>query len=234
MQPGRRKRVLADAKPHGRLGRATPLANRAVRCGRDRACGGGRGQLLDVLPALGSARGLAILDVAGRAGQQRLPWAHVLGGGAASQALAHLCPAPFRPADRSHPDRASAAVQDLATWQYPALAPLYPRLGASLLLYRERRLGAAKTFARATGHAGARFPWESGQSGLNVCGWSTGALYEQHITGDCHPQKPLLRELRQTYRLAYLCHTAGDVAMAFRQQYYLTRDTKWLAAHGWP
>ena len=45
-------------------------------------------------------------------------------------------------------------------------------------------------------------------SGFNVCGWTTGALYEQHIT--------------------------GDVAMAFRQQFYLTRDVEWLANHGWP
>ena len=97
---------------------------------------------------------------------------------------------------------------DLATWQFPALAPLYPSLGAALLLYREQRLGAAKTFARQTGHAGARFPWESGQSGFNVCGWTTGALYEQHIT--------------------------GDIAMAFRQQYFLTRDDEWLIKHGWP
>lgn len=97
---------------------------------------------------------------------------------------------------------------DLATWQYPALAPLYPRLGASLLAYREQRLDAAKAFAQQTGHAGARFPWESAVSGSNVCGWSTGALYEQHIT--------------------------GDVAMAFRQQYYLSRNDSWLKEHAWP
>jgi trehalose/maltose hydrolase-like predicted phosphorylase len=45
-------------------------------------------------------------------------------------------------------------------------------------------------------------------SGSNVCGWSTGALYEQHIT--------------------------GDVAMAFRQQYYLSRNVSWLSNHAWP
>ena len=44
-------------------------------------------------------------------------------------------------------------------------------------------------------------------SGFNVCGWTTGAMYEQHIT--------------------------GDVAMAFRQQYYLTRDEAWLKTRGW-
>ena len=45
-------------------------------------------------------------------------------------------------------------------------------------------------------------------SGSNVCGWSTGAMYEQHIT--------------------------GDVAMAFRQQYYLTRNASWLSKNAWP
>ena len=64
-----------------------------------------------------------------------------------------------------------------------------------------------QAFAQQTGHAGARFPWESAVSGFNVCGWSTGALFEQHIT--------------------------GDVAMAFRLQYYLTRNDTWLRAHAW-
>ena len=45
-------------------------------------------------------------------------------------------------------------------------------------------------------------------TGSNVCGWSTGAQFEQHIT--------------------------GDVAMAFRQQYYLSRNVSWLSNHGWP
>ena len=67
---------------------------------------------------------------------------------------------------------------DLATWQYPALAPLYPQLGASLLAYRERRLDAAKVFAQQTGHAGARFPWESAvRIGVLYCRMSGPLLH---------------------------------------------------------
>jgi trehalose/maltose hydrolase-like predicted phosphorylase len=50
---------------------------------------------------------------------------------------------------------------DLETWQFPALAPFYPNLGASLLAYRETRLGEARERAQHNGYAGAQFPWES-------------------------------------------------------------------------
>ena len=45
-------------------------------------------------------------------------------------------------------------------------------------------------------------------SGQNVCGWGTGATFEQHIT--------------------------GDVAMAARLYYYFTKSDTWLKQHGWP
>jgi trehalose/maltose hydrolase-like predicted phosphorylase len=47
----------------------------------------------------------------------------------------------------------------------PYLNLRMPVLTRSLLLYRHRRLGAARARARAAGHAGASFPWQSGSDG---------------------------------------------------------------------
>jgi len=43
---------------------------------------------------------------------------------------------------------------DLETWQFPALVPFYPELGASLLAYRENRLDAALSRAQHNGYGG--------------------------------------------------------------------------------
>ena len=51
------------------------------------------------------------------------------------------------------------------------------------------------------------WPWESAVSGEAVCGWRPGNS-ELHIN--------------------------GDIAMAFRLQYYFTRNDTWLRHHAWP
>eukprot|EP00039_Didymoeca_costata_P005392 m.81275 g.81275 ORF g.81275 m.81275 type:complete len:815 (-) comp12801_c0_seq8:34-2478(-) len=97
---------------------------------------------------------------------------------------------------------------DLETWQFPPYAVFHPELAPSLLQYRTDRLPAALDRARTNGYAGGQFPWESGFSGYNVCPWTTGADFEQHVT--------------------------GDVAMAFRLQYYLSKDKEWMKNSAWP
>ena len=76
-----------------------------------------------------------------------------------------------------------------------------------MLQYRSRRLGAAKIEAQRAGAVGARFPLESGLTGANVCAWATGSQHE--------------------------IHTTGDVAMAHRLFYRLTRNESWLR-EAWP
>jgi trehalose/maltose hydrolase-like predicted phosphorylase len=51
---------------------------------------------------------------------------------------------------------------------YPVLTLRRPDLSRALLGYRYRRLGEARAAARATGHEGARFPWQSGIDGRDV------------------------------------------------------------------
>ncbi|NIR60737.1 MAG: glycoside hydrolase family 65 protein, partial [Gammaproteobacteria bacterium] len=54
-------------------------------------------------------------------------------------------------------------------WDELFVLPLFnlraPEISRAVLLYRYRRLGAARAAARATGFAGAMFPWQSGSDG---------------------------------------------------------------------
>jgi trehalose/maltose hydrolase-like predicted phosphorylase len=77
----------------------------------------------------------------------------------------------------------------------PFLAATHPPAARAILEYRVRRLGAARAAARAAGHAGARFAWESAASGEDVTPRSARdragrevAIYtgqrEEHIVAD--------------------------------------------------
>ena len=57
---------------------------------------------------------------------------------------------------------------DADVFVLPALVALRPRAARAMLEYRVRRLGAARARAKALGHAGARFPWESARDGRDV------------------------------------------------------------------
>ena len=83
---------------------------------------------------------------------------------------------------------------DTDVFVLPFLAATRPRAARTLLEYRIRRLPGAFREAHASGHAGARFPWESARSGRDVtpdrgrvAGESvpilTGQL-EEHIVAD--------------------------------------------------
>ena len=57
---------------------------------------------------------------------------------------------------------------DADTFVLPFLAATHPASARAMLEYRLRRLPAAMAAARAAGHAGARFPWESAHTGRDV------------------------------------------------------------------
>jgi hypothetical protein len=57
---------------------------------------------------------------------------------------------------------------DSDVYVLPFLAATHPPAARAMLEYRMRRLPAALRAARALGRAGARFPWESARSGLDV------------------------------------------------------------------
>ncbi|HYU56940.1 MAG TPA: glycosyl hydrolase family 65 protein, partial [Actinomycetota bacterium] len=84
---------------------------------------------------------------------------------------------------------------DADVFVLPFLAGTHPEAARAMLEYRIRRLPAALEAARTIGRAGARFPWESARSGLDVTPKSardrTGRLMairtgylEEHIVAD--------------------------------------------------
>ena len=84
---------------------------------------------------------------------------------------------------------------DADVFVLPALAAIRPASARAMLEYRIRRLPAARQLAKARGHAGARFPWESASDGHdvtpsevrgprgNMIPIATGA-HEEHIVAD--------------------------------------------------
>lgn len=83
---------------------------------------------------------------------------------------------------------------DADVFVLPAMVSIDPAAAKAMVKYRLRRLDAARAFAAANGHDGARFPWESagsgedvtprtGQLGGTVVPILTG-LQEEHITAD--------------------------------------------------
>jgi trehalose/maltose hydrolase-like predicted phosphorylase len=103
------------------------------------------------------------------------------------------------------------AFWDSDTWIYPALLLTHPERAKSLVMFRDRTLGAAEDRARAHGYAGAMFPWESDPE--------NGTEQTPHfaaILGD--------REI----------HVTADVAIAQWQYYLATQDRDWLRRDGWP
>jgi trehalose/maltose hydrolase-like predicted phosphorylase len=83
---------------------------------------------------------------------------------------------------------------DADVFVLPAVTAMDPTAAAAMIRYRLRRLDSARTWARAAGRHGARFPWESAASGDDVTppgarvgGRRTPILtgqLEEHITAD--------------------------------------------------
>lgn len=74
---------------------------------------------------------------------------------------------------------------DTETWMYPPVLMLWPYIAKDLLLYRMSNIRAARDRAEATSYKGARFPWESAFTGVEVtpdCCPETRDN-QQHITG---------------------------------------------------
>ena len=97
---------------------------------------------------------------------------------------------------------------DTEIWMYPALLLLQPKIAASLMEYRFRRLPAAKKKAAEHGYKGAMYPWESAASGNEETPvWALSGPFEHHIT--------------------------ADVGIAAWNYYCVTRDKTWLKEKGY-
>ena len=100
---------------------------------------------------------------------------------------------------------------------FPFLNLRLPELTRSLLLYRSRRLPAARREARALGRSGARFPWQSASDGS-----------EQTPTGLFNPRSG--RWMPDNSRRQH--HVGLAVAWNVWQYYQTTADLQFLREHG--
>lgn len=88
-----------------------------------------------------------------------------------------------------------------------------PKVARKLLLYRYNRLEAAKANAQAGGYKGARFPWESADTGRE-------ATPDYFYPKEGEPIKCLTGEEE--------IHITADVAFGFYEYYRITEDTEFL------
>ncbi len=74
---------------------------------------------------------------------------------------------------------------DTELFMLPFYQVQLPQVARMNLLYRYRRLDAARRNAAKDGYRGARFPWESARDGSEVTPtWANTGLYEVHISAD--------------------------------------------------
>jgi len=95
---------------------------------------------------------------------------------------------------------------DAEVWMLPALIVQHPDYAKSIVDYRFKLLGQAKKNAKQHGFAGAEYPWESADTGVELVGGEFAK--ERHIT--------------------------ADVGWALWQYYLWTGDRTYLKSEGWP
>lgn len=99
---------------------------------------------------------------------------------------------------------------DSDTFMFPVLLALHPDMAESLVMFRNKTLGAAKINARLNGYKGAMYPWEADELG-----------------SECTPRFAWQNALQEN-------HVTGWVALAEWQYYLATGDKEWLAKYGYP
>lgn len=100
---------------------------------------------------------------------------------------------------------------------FPFLNLRLPMLARALLLYRYRRLPEARWAARAAGHRGAMFPWQSGSNGRE----ETDVIYFNPRSGNW---------IRDETRLQR--HIGAAVALNVWRYYKATGDIEFLYIYG--
>jgi alpha,alpha-trehalase len=100
---------------------------------------------------------------------------------------------------------------------FPLLNLRLPEITRALLLYRHRRLPAAREAATAAGYRGAMYPWQSGSSGRE----ESQLLHLNPRSGRWVPDHTWLQR-----------HVNSAIAHNVWQYYQVTRDLEFLAYYG--
>ena len=99
----------------------------------------------------------------------------------------------------------------------PFLSLRFPEVVRALLLYRWRRLPAARRAAREAGYAGAMYPWQSGSDGSE----ETQLLHLNPVSGRWLPDNTRLQR-----------HVGLAIAYNVWHYYQATGDVAFLSEHG--
>ena len=106
-------------------------------------------------------------------------------------------------------------------WDELFIMPLYdinlPEVAKSMLMYRYRRLGKAKEYAKEYGYQGAMFPWQSGSDGRE----ETQVIHLNPLNGEWDADHSSLQR-----------HVSLAVAFDIWQYFQVTEDHDFMKAYG--
>ncbi|MDP8264489.1 MAG: glycosyl hydrolase family 65 protein [Candidatus Aceula lacicola] len=106
-------------------------------------------------------------------------------------------------------------------WDELYVYPFYnlkaPEITRALLMYRYRRLSAAKEYARENGYKGAMYPWQSASSGNET----TQVVHLNPLSGKWGPDNSCLQR-----------HVSIAIAYNVWTYYYTSGDSDFLARYG--
>ncbi|NOX62544.1 MAG: glycoside hydrolase family 65 protein [Chloroflexi bacterium] len=108
---------------------------------------------------------------------------------------------------------------DTDIFMLPYFTYTQPHLARNMLMYRYHTLPAAREKARANGHEGAQFPWESASDGREVT-----------PTWVPHPTDPT--RLIRIWTGDIEIHITADIAYAVMQYWRVTGDDAWMRDFG--
>nr|XP_029728045.1 protein-glucosylgalactosylhydroxylysine glucosidase-like [Aedes albopictus] len=99
---------------------------------------------------------------------------------------------------------------DTEIWMFPVVNLIESRFAQMMVDYRFRRMDAARQNALDGGFRGAKYPWESAATGIEV-------------TQPCCPEVAQFQH-----------HITADISFALRQYFAATQDLHWLRNQGCP
>lgn len=108
---------------------------------------------------------------------------------------------------------------DTELFMLPLFTFTQPEIARHLLLYRYRRLGAARAKARANGFEGAQFPWESAETG-------------EEVTPTWVPHFADRTRLVRIWTGDIEIHITADIAYATMQYWWATGDDGFMRDYG--
>ncbi len=108
---------------------------------------------------------------------------------------------------------------DTETFMVPPFSYSQPEIARNMLMYRWHGLPGARDKARANGHRGAQFPWESAGTG-------------EEVTPTWVPDPDDRTKLIRIWTGDIEIHITADIALAVMQYWQVTGDDTFICEHG--